>query len=108
MTVRAERELKFVVGRDTLRTALTIPLPGEKTHGPVSQALKSTYFDTETLELMRRGVSWRVRESGGDCVLASKRALMLMAGISSAMRRRHRSHLQKSISTSSTVESPPS
>ena len=55
--MRTERELKFVVDRDTLRTALTISLPGEKTYGPVSQSLKNTYFDTETLELTRRGIS---------------------------------------------------
>ena len=71
--MRTERELKFVVDSDTLRTALTIPLPGEMTDGPVSQALKSTYFDTETLELMRGGVSLRVRQSGGDCILGVKK-----------------------------------
>jgi hypothetical protein len=43
MTVRTEQELKFVIDRDTLRIALTIPLPGEMTQGPVSQTLKSTY-----------------------------------------------------------------
>jgi inorganic triphosphatase YgiF len=68
MTVRTEQELKFVVGRDTLRTALTIPLPGEMTHGPVSQALKSTYFDTRRL-----WSSLRVRQSGGDCILGVKK-----------------------------------
>jgi triphosphatase len=73
MTVRTERELKFVADRDTLRTALTIPLPGEVTHGPVSQVLKSTYFDTETLELARRGFSLRVRQLGGDCILGVKK-----------------------------------
>ena len=70
--MRTERELKFVADRDTLRTALTIRLPGEMTHGPVSQALKSTYFDTDALELMRRGVSLRVRQSGGKCILGVK------------------------------------
>jgi hypothetical protein len=35
MTVRTERELKIVAARDTLRTALTIPLPGEMTYGSV-------------------------------------------------------------------------
>ena len=73
MTVRTERELKFVADRNTLRTALTIPLPGEVTHGPVSQVLKSTYFDTETLELARRGFSLRVRQSGVDCILGVKK-----------------------------------
>jgi triphosphatase len=73
MTVGAERELKLVSDRDTLRTALTIPLPGEMTRGPVSQTLKSTYFDTDALDLMRRGASLRVRQSGGDRILGVKR-----------------------------------
>jgi triphosphatase len=70
--VGAECELKFAADRETLRTALTIPLPGEMTRGPVSQPLKSTYFDTDILDLMRRGVSLRVRQSGGDRILAIK------------------------------------
>jgi triphosphatase len=41
--------------------------------GPVSQTLKSTYFDTDALELMRHGVSLRVRQSGGKCILGVKR-----------------------------------
>ena len=73
MTVRTEREFKFVADRDTLRTALAIPLPGEMTRGPVSQPLKSTYFDTDTLDLMRCGVSLRVRQSGGKCILGVKK-----------------------------------
>ena len=101
--MRTERELKFVADRNTLRTALTIPLPGEVTHGPVSQVLKSTYFDTETLELTRRGISLRVRQSGGDCILGVKK---LAAGISSGMRRRRHCHLQRSILASLTVGSP--
>ena len=68
-----ERELKFVVDRGTLRIALTIPLPGKMTYGPVSQALKSTYFDTETMGLMRRGVSLRVRQLGEEYVLGVRK-----------------------------------
>ena len=71
--MRTERELKFVADRETLRIALTIPLPGKMTHAPVSQALKSTYFDTETLGLMRHGVSLRVRQLGEECVLGVKK-----------------------------------
>ena len=56
-----------------MRTALTIPLPGEMTHRPVSQALKTTYFDTDAFDLMRRGISLRVRQSGKDYVLSIKR-----------------------------------
>jgi triphosphatase len=73
MILHTERELKFAANGDTLRAALTIPLPGEMTCGPVSRVLKSTYFDTETLELMRRGVSLRVRQSGKDCLLGVKK-----------------------------------
>ena len=73
MTIHTERELKFVADRATLRTALALPLPGIVTRGPVSQALKSTYFDTEALELMRCGFSLRVRQSGGKRVLGVKR-----------------------------------
>jgi triphosphatase len=75
-----ERELKFVVDRSTLRIALTIPLPGKMSHGPVSQALKSTYFDTETLGLMRRGVSLRVRQLGEEYVLGVKKNAHLHGG----------------------------
>ena len=71
--MHTERELKFAADRDTLKTALTLPLPGAIIRGPVSQALKSTYFDTETLDLMRRGVSLRVRQSGGKCILGVKK-----------------------------------
>jgi CYTH domain len=105
--VRAEQELKFVVGRDTLRTALTIPLPGEMTHGPVSPALKSTYFDTETLELKRRGVSLRVRQSGGHCILGVKKDAHAHGGYFE--RDEEEALLPSSeVSTSSTVGSPPS
>lgn len=71
--MHAERELKFVADRATLETALTLPLPGAIIRGPVSQALKSTYFDTKALELMRHGISLRVRQSGGKCILGVKR-----------------------------------
>ena len=75
-----ERELKFVADRETLRIALTIPLPGKMTHGPVSQAIKTTYFDTEALDLMRHGVTLRVRQSGGGCTLGVKRHMHAPAG----------------------------
>ena len=104
--MRTERELKFVADRNTLRTALTIPLPGEVTHGPVSQVLKSTYFDTETLELARRGFSLRVRQSGVDCILGVKKDAHAHGGYFSAMRRRRHCHLQRLISASLTVGSP--
>jgi hypothetical protein len=44
MTMHTERELKFAADRATLKAALTLPLPGAMIRGPVSQALKSTYF----------------------------------------------------------------
>ncbi len=73
MTVHAERELKFAVEPDTLRAARTIPLQGQMARGPLSQALKTTYFDTDALDLMQRGVSLRVRQSGGTCKLGVKK-----------------------------------
>jgi inorganic triphosphatase YgiF len=48
-------------------------LLGVVIQGPFSQALKSTCFDTKALELMRRGVSLRVRQSGEECVLGVKK-----------------------------------
>jgi inorganic triphosphatase YgiF len=80
MTMRAERELKFAVDRDTLRPALTIPLQGRMTRGPLSQALKTTYFDTDALDLMRQGLSLRVRQSGGTCTLGVKKDVHAHAG----------------------------
>ena len=80
MTMSTERELKFVADRETLRIALTIPLPGKINHGPVSQVIKTTYFDTEALDLMRHGVTLRVRQSGGGCTLGVKRHMHAPAG----------------------------
>jgi inorganic triphosphatase YgiF len=80
MTVHTERELKFLADRTALRTALTLPLPGAVIQGPFSQALKSTYFDTKALELMRHGVSLRVRQSGGKCILGFKRDVCAHGG----------------------------
>lgn len=102
--MHTERELKFVADRATLRAALALRLPGAITCGPVSQALKSTYFDTEALELTRRGVSLRVRQSGGNYVLGVKRDFMLTADISSATRRKRRCLRRRSTSTSSNAE----
>lgn len=80
MTVHAERELKFAVDRDTLRAAVTIPLQGKMTRSPLSQDLKTTYFDTDALDLMRRGLSLRVRQSGGNCTLGVKKDVRAHAG----------------------------
>ena len=73
MTVHAERELKFAADQDTLRAALTIPLQGKMTRSPLSQDFKTTYFDTDALDLMQHGVSLRVRQSGGNCILGVKK-----------------------------------
>ena len=85
MIVHTDRELKFVADRATLKTALALPLPGAVIQGTFSQALKSTYFDTEALELMRHGVSLRVRQSGGKCILGFKRMRALASANSTSL-----------------------
>ena len=66
--MHTERELKFAADRNALKTALILPLPGEVIQSPLSQALKSTYFDTKALELMRRGVLSARAPIGGEAL----------------------------------------
>ena len=78
--MRAERELKFTVDRDTLRAAQTTPLQAQMKRRPVSQNLTTTYFDTDALDLMQHGVSLRVRQSGRTCTLGVKKDVHAHAG----------------------------
>jgi inorganic triphosphatase YgiF len=50
------------------------------TRSSLSQDLKTTYFDTDALDLMRQGLSLRVRQSGGTCTLGVKKDVYAHAG----------------------------
>ncbi len=69
----AERELKFVADRRTLKAALALPLLGGAAEAPEWRRLKSVYFDTEDGDLMRQGVTLRVREEKATFVMGLKR-----------------------------------
>jgi inorganic triphosphatase YgiF len=93
MTAHLERELKFIADRDTFKTAIALPLLGEA-FDSAARAVKSVYFDTDGLDLMRRRIALRVRRMGGRSKSASKRARIRTEAISSVMRwRRHRRRL---------------
>jgi inorganic triphosphatase YgiF len=74
MTARPERELKFIANRDTFKTAVALPLLGEASDS-AARALKSVYFDTESLDLMRRRIALRVRRMEGRCIIGVKKGM---------------------------------
>ena len=70
----AERELKFVADRKTLKTALVLPILGGGAEAQKRRRLESVYFDTEDGDLMRHGLALRVRRSKGAYVMGLKKA----------------------------------
>ena len=70
----AERELKFVADRKTFKAAVALPLLGGAAEVPEWGRLKSVYFDTEDDDLMRQGVTLRVRQENAAFVMGLKRA----------------------------------
>ncbi len=69
-----ERELKFVADRKTFKAAVALPLLGGAAEVPEWRRLKSVYFDTEDSDLMRQGVTLRVRQENAAFVMGLKRA----------------------------------
>jgi triphosphatase len=80
MIVHSERELKFAADQDTLKAVLKVPLQGQMMRSPLAQHLKTTYFDTDALDLMREGLSLRLRQAGGSCTLGVKKDVHAHAG----------------------------
>ena len=76
-----ERELKFIANRKTFKTALTLPLLGEATEGGAGRRLKSVYFDTDAGDLIRHGLTLRVRRTKGVYVMGLKTAAESDQGI---------------------------
>jgi inorganic triphosphatase YgiF len=74
MTGRPERELKFIADCDTFKTAVALPLLGEASDS-AARAVKSVYFDTEGLDLMRRRIALRMRRMEGRCIVGVKKGL---------------------------------
>ncbi|MGO9419372.1 CYTH and CHAD domain-containing protein [Roseiarcus sp.] len=70
----AERELKFVADRKTLRAALASPPLGGEAGPPAWRKLKTVYFDTDEGDLSRARVALRVRRSRDGWVMGLKRA----------------------------------
>ena len=70
----AERELKFLADRKTFRAAVALPLLGGAGEAPKWRRLKSVYFDTEDGDLMRSGVTLRVRRTKGATIMGLKMA----------------------------------
>ena len=70
----AERELKFVADRKTFKAAVALPLLGGAGEPPKWRRFKSVYFDTEDGDLMRSGVTLRVRRAKGATIMGLKRA----------------------------------
>ncbi len=70
----AERELKFVADRKIFKAALALPLLGGAAAPPEWRRLKSVYFDTDDGDLMRHGVTLRVRQAKDARVMGLKRA----------------------------------
>ena len=69
-----ERELKFLGDPETFKAALTNPLLGQKTAAkPAPQLIKSFYFDTESGDLLRQGVTLRVRQMNRRMILGVKK-----------------------------------
>src|SRR5271165_3985775 len=71
---RAEWDLKFATDPKTFRVALALPLLGGVAEAPEWLRLKSVYFDTENGDLMRHGVTLRVRRAEEAYVMGLKRA----------------------------------
>jgi inorganic triphosphatase YgiF len=69
-----ERELKFLADPETFKAALKHSLFGQKIAGkPAPQAIKSLYFDTESGDLLQRGVTLRVRRMNRHMILGVKK-----------------------------------
>jgi hypothetical protein len=69
----AERELKFVADRKTLKAALALPLLGGVAEAPKWLRLKSVYFDTQDADLMLHSVTLRVRRTKAGYIMGLKR-----------------------------------
>ena len=76
----AERELKFAADPKTFKVALALPLLGGVAEAPERLRLKSVYFDTEDGDLMRHGVTLRVRRAEGAYIMGLKRVPKLNRG----------------------------
>ncbi len=76
----AERELKFAADPKTFKVALALPLLGGVAEAPERLRLKSVYFDTEDGDLMRHGVTLRVRRAEGAYIMGLKRVPRLNRG----------------------------
>ena len=70
----AERELKFIADRKTLKAAMAAPPLGGDMGPPVWRKLRTVYFDTEAGDLSRARVALRVRRSKDGWVMGLKRA----------------------------------
>ena len=70
----AERELKFLADRSTLKAAMATPLLGGDRGPPAWRKLRTVYFDTEAGDLSRARVALRVRRSKDGWVMGLKRA----------------------------------
>jgi inorganic triphosphatase YgiF len=70
----AERELKFIANRKTLKAALASPLLGGDMGPPGWRKLRTVYFDTEAGDLSQARVALRVRWSKDGWVMGLKRA----------------------------------
>jgi inorganic triphosphatase YgiF len=70
----AERELKFIVVKETLKAALSAPFLGGGDGLPVWKDLRSVYFDDDDGDLSRARVALRVRSVDGGFVMSLKRA----------------------------------
>ena len=69
-----ERELKFLADPETFKAALIHPLLEQKTAAkPAPRAINSLYFDTESGDLLRRGVTLRVRRMNCRLILGVKK-----------------------------------
>ena len=73
-TAGAERELKFIADRRTLKDALAAPFLGGGAGAPAWRDLRTVYFDTDDGALSRARVALRVRHSKDGWVMGLKRA----------------------------------
>ena len=69
-----ERELKFIADRKTFKAALMLPLLGAATKDGTGRQLRSVYFDTDGGDLLRHGITLRVRREKGVYVIGVKTA----------------------------------
>jgi inorganic triphosphatase YgiF len=74
----AERELKFAADVKTFKAAFHLPLLGGAEEA--RRRLKSVYFDTGDSDLMRHGVTLRVRKQNGTNLMGLKRAARSKCG----------------------------